>query len=158
VTPEEVATALQNELFFDPRTARAYARARGRCEYCGRDVVIDRWGYACGNIDHLLPVSGYADEVTAHPDNFVLSCSLCNGIKGKASILKSPENALEMLQKGGAELIARANVLIRERLAEPNRNWERAKVLFQGLSNVAQPSLPAGVPASAAVPPQPGRD
>ena len=151
--PDEVASELQRELHFDPRTANAYVRALGRCEYCDRDLVFDRLGYACGQIDHLLPRWIYPYEIAGHPQNFVLSCSLCNGIKREADVLRRPnEDAVEMLVNHREELVLRARALIQDRLEEPNRRWQIAKTLLRHISagracGDAQPTIQVDSPA-----------
>ena len=69
---DEIAQRLHRELDFNEGTARAYARTLGRCEYCDRDLIGDRLGYACGAIDHLLPKSTYP-EFEWVQDNWVLA-------------------------------------------------------------------------------------
>lgn len=59
--------------------AVAFVRASGRCEYCGCDLLHDRLGFAVMELDHLVP-RRFKDLIDC-PDNWVLSCRLCNGIK-----------------------------------------------------------------------------
>jgi len=59
--------------------------------------------------------------------NFVLSCSLCNGIKRDDLILNSGENPEDMLINKRDELVARARELIETKLKTPNNHWEQAK-------------------------------
>ncbi len=61
-------------------TATAFVRAGGRCEYCGPDLLHDRLGYAVGEMDHLLPRAQHPQLVDC-PDNWILSCRLCNSVK-----------------------------------------------------------------------------
>ena len=46
---------LKIECSFYETTAQAYDDFDGRCGYCGQDLVEDRFHYACGTIDHLIP-------------------------------------------------------------------------------------------------------
>ena len=91
---DEIAQRLHRELKFDERTAWAYARTRGRCEYCDLDLIEDRMGYACGEIDHLLPKSEYPDLEWCQ-DNWVLACRLCNSVKGTYPVLEKGEEMTE---------------------------------------------------------------
>lgn len=133
---EGIALQLMECLNFEPRTAFAYARARGHCEYCGCDLVFDRLHYACAQIDHLLPRSKNALAVYELKQNFVLSCSLCNGLKREAPILHDGEDAAEMLLKNRTKLVQRARALIGERLKIADRDWERAKAIFLAANSV----------------------
>ena len=60
--------------------AVALIRHGGRCAYCGRDLVGERLSYASARTDHLLP-KGQFPDLANHKDNWVLSCSVCNGAK-----------------------------------------------------------------------------
>ena len=134
MSPEEAIKLLEQELYFEPRTALAYVRAYGHCEYCDRKLIFDRLGYACAEIDHLLPRALYPDEITGMSENFVLSCSLCNGTKRDAQLLKLEEDPEYMLLQERAELVQRARELIDERLIDSNIMWERAKKIFKELN------------------------
>ena len=106
---------------------RAYARTRGRCEYCDRDLIEDRLGYACGVIDHLLPKSKYPD-LAYFQDNLVLACSLCNSVKGTHDVSEKGERAEEALTENRDSLIARAwNYILDQRRIVHDPQWEKAK-------------------------------
>ena len=123
---DEIAERLRRELNFSEGTARAYARTRGRCEYCDRDLIEDRLGYACGVIDHLLPKSTYPDLEWCQ-DNLVLACSLCNDVKRAHDVLKKSEKPEEALTQTRDALITRAreHILDRRKVVDPD--WEKAK-------------------------------
>ena len=87
---DEIAMRLQQELQFHEGTAWAYARTGGRCTYCYRDLIADRLGFACGEIDHLLPMVLYPD-LADNIDNWVLACRLCNSVKGAHDVLRDGE-------------------------------------------------------------------
>ena len=133
MTKEEALKRLEKDLFFDPRTASAYVRAKGLCEYCGQELIFNRLGYACAQIDHLLPRAKYSDDITGTEENFVLSCSLCNGLKRDAPILEPEENPESMLKSHRDELIARSIKIIKEKLREPDNYWDQAKIIFKEL-------------------------
>lgn len=65
-------------LGFPSHHARVYVNAKGRCEYCGRDLIEDRIGYGSIQIDHIFPQSKGGDDSL---DNLALSCSICNSVK-----------------------------------------------------------------------------
>lgn len=95
---------------FEAKTATAYVRARGYCEYCERDLVAKRFPYACAEIDHLLPKSkakqlGY--DASAQ-ENHVLACHLCNNVKGNHVVLVKGEDPKQMLKSSRGTLIKRA--------------------------------------------------
>lgn len=120
-------------LYFEARTARAYINARGYCEYCGHELIQDRLGYASAQIDHLLPQGKFPYEITGREENFVLSCSLCNGIKRDAVVLIDDEDPLVMLSSQRAELVDRSRKLIEKRLESANEKWACVKAIFSGL-------------------------
>ena len=124
----EIAQRLHQELDFHEWTARAYARTLGRCEYCYRDVIADRLGYACGDIDHLLPRKHYP-ALKSCEDNWVLACSLCNSVKGTHDVLETgeKENPEEALTQIRDALITRAREYILDRLKVVDSEWEKAK-------------------------------
>lgn len=74
------AERLREECDWTEPISTAFARAGGRCEYCGSDLLHDRLGYGVGLVDHLLPKASYPDLKDC-PDNWVYSCRPCNDIK-----------------------------------------------------------------------------
>ena len=97
LTEKETIVALLEELKFSPSMPIAYLRARGRCEYCGCDLLRDRLGYASANVDHLLPKEKYDDHIIERQENCILSCSCCNSTKGRHDILLDGVDAEDML-------------------------------------------------------------
>ena len=85
---QDRAERLEQEAGWHKSIATAFARAGGRCEYCGVDLLHDRLGYAVGELDHLLPKKKHP-EVEHCPDNWVLSCRLCNVTKGQEDVSQS---------------------------------------------------------------------
>lgn len=122
---EEIARLLQQEQWHKG-TAWAYARTGGRCTYCYRDLIADRLGFACGEIDHLLPRNRYpalADII----DNWVLACSLCNSVKGRHDVLRDGEDHTKALTEIRDTLIVRAREYIFEqRRTVHDPKWEIA--------------------------------
>jgi HNH endonuclease len=129
----EAIRRLEENLQFERRTALAYVRAKGLCEYCGRELVFERLGYACAQIDHLLPRAKYSEEITGMEQNFALSCSLCNGIKRDDPLLEPSEDPEYMLTNERSELIRRARALIVRELQRPNEHWNQTKQIFKEL-------------------------
>ena len=64
---------------WSPDTLDVWLRAKGFCEYCGKDLqrLSDDF-YHGYNIDHVLPVSHGGHSGV---DNYALSCRACNLIK-----------------------------------------------------------------------------
>ncbi len=133
MTPREAIDRLKSDLQFEPKTAQAYIHAEGLCEYCGQELIFNRLGYACAQIDHLLPRAKYSQQITDKQENYVLSCSLCNGLKRDESILKPDEDPETMLDHEKEELIKRAKTFIEEKIQEPDELWNQAKAIFVGL-------------------------
>lgn len=57
-----------------------FERDQGRCVYCGMDLKADYDRFMMATEDHLVPKSqiGPARDL----DNLILSCSVCNRLKG----------------------------------------------------------------------------
>ena len=129
---ETIKQRLRDECCFSEEAASAWARAGGRCEYCRRDLIIDRFGYACGGVDHLLPKGKHKHpDVKKAPENWVLACSLCNSTKGKHSVLPKGQDPEQALENRRAELIQMARKYISERRRDKyDPEWERAKRIF----------------------------
>lgn len=75
---------LKIECSFYETTAQAYDDFDGRCGYCGQDLVEDRFHYASGTIDHLIPQADFPEGKWFQP-NLILSCSICNSLKHGAN-------------------------------------------------------------------------
>ena len=127
---EEISAALQNDLGFEAGTAAAWARAGGRCEYCDRDLIGDRLGYACAQIDHLLARARYPDLEWSPHDNRALSCSLCNSLKGSYDPLEPGEDPRVMVTSQRKALLARCRAEIEKRRVDSDRDWRHAKRLI----------------------------
>ena len=127
---EDISAALQNDLGFEAGTAAAWARSGGRCEYCDRDLIGDRLGYACSQVDHLLPKARYPDLEWSPHDNRALSCSLCNSLKGSYDPLEPGEDPLVMVTRHRGVLLARSRAEIEKRRVDADRDWHYAKGLI----------------------------
>ena len=87
----KTAERLEKECGWARPIAVAFAWAGGRCEYCGCGLLHDRLGYAAGELDHLLPKKLYPDLIDC-PDNWVLSCHLCNNIKATLDVAEKHQS------------------------------------------------------------------
>lgn len=135
MTLDEAVKRLQESpLSFEERTAKAYVRARGKCEYCDLDLVRDVTVYATAQIDHLLPYSKVERDIYEMEDNFVLSCPLCNHRKRNFLAINEGETAREMLIAHRAELVSRARKEVEERRSKLTKEWSVANSIFSGLS------------------------
>ena len=139
----EAVAALTNLGIWDP-FAVALIRHDGRCAYCDRDLVGKRLAYACAQTDHLLPQSRFPD-LADHPDNWVLSCSVCNGAKRdwvpdiaemRGPVHVRTRNAKDRLENEAdrSDLIVRARGFIRRRTnyMRWNRDWKAVRKIVRG--------------------------
>ena len=115
-------------IIFNKDLANAFVRARGRCEYCGSDLLMSRQGYAISEIDHLLPRSTFL-KLESEPNNHVLFSRKCNGVKStfnplEESGIKDHKVAKQMLEgEERSELMDRARAKIAERMEEHDKVW-----------------------------------
>ena len=116
----------------------------GRCEYCDRDLVFDRLGYACREHDHLLPKTHYPEcDIAA---NIVSACSICNGLKRDYDVLDPDgilkdtnkeeydalrEKAEEHLNKDRAGLIEKVRGHINWERKEKDGEWKIVKGIMR---------------------------
>jgi 5-methylcytosine-specific restriction endonuclease McrA len=124
---------LKSEVQFSPHYAAAFVRARGRCEYCGRDLLMDRFGYAVAELDHILPSSKHA--VADMDKNLALACRTCNGVKGNWSPLEgaSDEEAMKSLAQDRQVLIASSRKYIADKMNRYDGDWRKATEILHGL-------------------------
>ena len=122
---KELIGRLNREASLPDYWAVPFVRYRGRCGYCGRDLLVDRQGYATAQIDHLLPQSCYGGYKDC-PDNWVLSCYLCNQTKRDWDPLKGRRDedpkAILKDDERRAELIAEVRAHIVKRRKKPDDN------------------------------------
>lgn len=132
---EIVRDRLMTELDFHVSIATAYAKSDGRCEYCKRDLIHDRLGYGCAQKDHLLPTSRFEANIAELPENWVLSCSICNGIKADHCVLLNGEDPIEMLIHHRNALIERVWQFIQPTKEQKDEDWETAREIILGVSS-----------------------
>ena len=136
--------ALVERLGQDAELPRVWAvpfvRYGGRCAYCGRDLLVDRLGYAAAQIDHLLPKAHYG-QYEDWEDNWVLSCSLCNWVKLDWDPLQGDrDNAGAKLESEDErrKLIENARGYIREQRGERwDDGWRAACQVLTGADPVS---------------------
>ena len=114
--------------------ATALVRSGGRCEYCGRDLLRDRFGYGTGVVDHLLPASRCAGEAVECEFNWVLCCAMCSGAKdGWSPAEDMPAASMDDLRERRNELLSLARVYIYNRLATTDDPaWLRVLAVMGG--------------------------
>ena len=114
--------------------AVSLVRDRGSCAYCGRDLLVDRLGYATAQVDRLLPRSSYPE--CADVEDI--------GTKRDWDPLDPDEkkNAAGVLRDQRPELIRRATCYIEvRRMDAGDREWLAVRrVLLAG--SRAQPGTP----------------
>ena len=130
---EQAIEQLKRELSFESRTAHAYVHASGFCEYCKRELIEKRLPYASAQIDHLLPKKYYPPEITDRQENYVLSCTLCNSLKGHENVLCDGEDPTDMLANHRDELVVRASRFVEKLLPEADRKWKQAWTIISAL-------------------------
>ena len=136
---EIVRDRLRKELGFGKISATLYARERGRCEYCKRDLIHDRLGYACQEKDHLLSRAGLTEcgvhqDIADSLENSVLCCSYCNNLKGQHWFLQNGEDSLLMLTHHRQELIERVRRYIGPIAEQKDQDWMRAREIVLGVN------------------------
>ncbi|MBB1089656.1 HNH endonuclease [Lysobacter sp. SG-8] len=57
--------------------SQVFERDKHRCIYCGKYMLLDFETFQTSQLDHLVPGAG--DDLS----NLVLSCFVCNNLKGK---------------------------------------------------------------------------
>ena len=104
------------------RLAYAICATKGYCAYCGVDL-IQEWSPAYA-VDHLLPKCQYRKHEDT-PENWVLSCAICNDYKGMFDPLVGHENADHMLNhcRSVRRLIRKSAAHIREQRAASEQTW-----------------------------------
>ena len=108
--------------------AREYVRRKGRCVYCGHDVVHNRLGYATLEFDHLLPRAKFSDL----PDdqNLVLACWLCNRLKGDYD---PSDKHPSMLETAKSQLIENSRSYIGNKRVKEDKAWRKVRQIILGL-------------------------
>lgn len=88
-----------------------FERDQGRCVYCGIDLKADYDRFMMATEDHLVPASKAGKKRDL--SNLVLSCTVCNRLKGHFV----PEPPIDPV-KEKRNYIAAARVFIMKRRAE----------------------------------------
>jgi len=65
-------------LEYSREDAVVFVRAKGKCEYCGVDLIHNRIAWDSVQFDHIIPKSKGGSDKT---DNLALSCKICNNAK-----------------------------------------------------------------------------
>lgn len=126
---EENAVAELASRGYPEHHAREYVRRRGRCTYCGVDVVNNRLGFATLQWDHLLPQAHYPEHAN-DSENIVLSCHLCNGLKRDYD---PSVGEAQMLKDDKPQLIENARAYVGERRRTVDEEWRAARRIVLGL-------------------------
>ena len=78
---DDIIERLINCCGFHRSYATALVRSEGKCEYCERNLLCDRFEYSVSTLDHLLPKSKYPECVAENECNWVFCCGPCNSTK-----------------------------------------------------------------------------
>jgi len=83
--------------------SQVFTRDRGRCVYCGRNLLADFDSFYCAQKDHLVPSAGDA------PENVVLACYVCNNLRGSfvPTVSLTPNSRREYIHQIRCELMLR---------------------------------------------------
>lgn len=133
---------LKIECSFYETTAQAYDDFDGRCGYCGQDLVEDRFHYACGTIDHLIPQADFPEGKWFQP-NLILSCSICNSLKHganpcdqaeleKVPVMERTKYYFKLLEEKRDQLLLRAQAQIAEASEKSHADWWRVRMILRG--------------------------
>lgn len=127
------AKRLMDECGWNEANATASARAGGRCEYCGCDLLHDRLGHEVAVVDHLLPKSEHQDLEDCS-ENWVLSCRFCNTVKSRWDPVKDePQGTRESLRDNRERLIDKVRAYIYGKRAKGHDPvWLRARRIMDG--------------------------
>ena len=109
--------------------ARAFAKSEGRCEYCRRDILIDRLAYGCSVSDHLLP-KGKHPDFADDPDNHVASCGLCNSVKHDYDPSEQDDSHSKPDLSKRDVYIRRSRDRIVRRMRDYDKDWIQVKRAF----------------------------
>jgi len=110
---EDKVKILVDKYDFSEWTAEEYIDAKGKCVYCGTDLLYNLNSFHAADIDHIFPKSKYP-ELEAVKNNLALCCRACNGMKGKMDLKDIPWPPREAVENHRQELIE----IIREKLRE----------------------------------------
>jgi 5-methylcytosine-specific restriction endonuclease McrA len=126
---------LMEELKHNKETAVAFVNSKGRCTYCGIDLLSDWHNYQGSAIDHILPKAKYPD-LAMNEDNLVFSCTACNTIKHNFDPLQETaviENPAEYLLSHREELIEKVRKYIFSKVKKMRVQMNRAFEIIYGL-------------------------
>ena len=124
----QLASELVKRFSFKPQTAVAYIREKGRCDYCGVDLVSSHAAYYAGMIDHLLPQAKYP-QFTEDEDNYVLACAACNSVKKVWDPLGAGEDPVDMLKNHRDKLVERVR-------REFESKWDENEKIRRGVEKI----------------------
>lgn len=79
-TMDELLGEMTSKYRWSIETFELTARAKFRCEYCGRDILETFDLYRFSQTDHLLPRSRYP-QLLKEETNLVVACHSCNNLK-----------------------------------------------------------------------------
>lgn len=121
---QRLVTTLIREIDFTRPFATAFVEARGRCTWCGTDLLRNRTAYASSRLDQLLPPDRYPD-FAAEEQNLVLSCASCSELKGEHDYLRRGEDAVQVLRRDRDGLIQRIREALRPRIEHWDAVWRQ---------------------------------
>lgn len=98
-------------------TLAIWIRAKGCCEYCGKDLQAHADDYLFGfNIDHVIAASIGGPD---HLDNYALACRACNLIKRNRDFRNGePNSGRDVIIARAREYIAAQREINHARLQE----------------------------------------
>lgn len=123
-----------------PIPLQIWLRDECKCVYCGFDLLGTRGvAYCFSSEDHLLPKSTYP-ELESRIDNRVLSCRVCNVVKGDHDVnrerpLYVPGEGAVILEGHWQEFRRRPGSYVSVKLTTPEQTFIRAKEII--LSNLS---------------------
>lgn len=105
-------------LGYSEKDALIFVRAKGRCEYCGAELIHDRIAFDSVQFDHIVPKSkGGSDDA----ENIAFTCKVCNTTK--TTFLPAGATRVERIQDAKRHLS--------ERRAHADAFWKKVSNAFQ---------------------------
>ena len=84
----------------------------------------------------MLPIISkqyFPHAITDRQENYVLSCTLRNYLKGHENVFCDGEDPTDMLANHRDELVVRASRFVEKLLPEADRKWKQAWTIFSAL-------------------------
>lgn len=106
---------------------RVVLRAKGRCEYCGADVIASQEAWYGSDWDHIIPHRFGRDDGSG---NIALACRSCNSLKSD-DLPESGEQELRKLSRERRVALIRPWLKLRREQAGVTKEYKAFKELVE---------------------------